>query len=336
MEELKKQFWVILIYNNPCRYKKRLQLFKEHVQRMIRYDVNVCIVELTYGNRPYDTLDLDVQLHIPLCTNSILWHKENMINIGIQHLPSNWNYVAWIDTDIDFVNKNWVEDTLHQLQHHSFVQLFSDYVDLGPKNEIMTTGKSFMYCYVNNLPPNMTSSSIHSDSNPSYSYYYSHDTTTLHNEKTTTIGSKIYWHPGYCWAATKQALNTTGGLYELSILGSGDHQMALCLIGKGHVSIPSKITRDYKTSVLNWQKRALRLHKNVGYVEGTIYHYFHGKKSDRRYNERWLVLEENKYQPSIDVHKDIQGILVLYEDNHKLRDDILMYFRQRNEDSIDL
>ena len=42
--------------------------------------------------------------HLQLNTNNIpLWHKENMINIGIRKLlPNNWKAVAWIDADIEF------------------------------------------------------------------------------------------------------------------------------------------------------------------------------------------------------------------------------------------
>ena len=36
-----------------------------------------------------------------------MWIKENLINIGINNLPANADYVAWCDADIEFSkNKN--------------------------------------------------------------------------------------------------------------------------------------------------------------------------------------------------------------------------------------
>jgi hypothetical protein len=73
----------------------------------------------------------------------------------------------------------------------------------------------------------------------------------------------------------------------------------------------------------------------VGYVKGTILHFWHGKKANRKYRERWQILLENDYQPSRDLYKDWQGLITFYEGNYKLRDDLVDYFHQRNEDSID-
>ena len=73
------------------------------------------------------------QFHIPydprytlirVQNNSELWIKENMINLAISHLPADAKYVAWIDADLEFVNKNWVSDTISALQTYPIIQLF--------------------------------------------------------------------------------------------------------------------------------------------------------------------------------------------------------------------
>jgi hypothetical protein len=314
-KHLHNHFWVVAVLNNPCRFKRRIQLFREFISRMKTYDVNIAIVEVAYGDRNFETDDIDAPVKVQLRTNTVLWQKENMINIGISRLPKDWKYVAWIDTDIDFVNKDWVNETIQQLQHHSVVQLFEDSLDLGPNNEIIKNSKSFMYCYKNNIETAFDKTN---------SYYYA---------KCKNNG--IYWHPGYAWAATREAIDTVGGLFEVGIVGSGDHHMACSLIGDGKQSLAKGLSNDYSAHLLNWEKRALRLHKNVGYVKGTIYHYWHGKKVNRKYKERWAILIENNYEPTHDVHRDWQGLLVFYEGHYKLRDDIVNYFNQRNEDSID-
>ena len=126
-----------------------------------------------------------------------------------------------------------------------------------------------------------------------------------------------------------------GGLFDHGILGAGDHHMACSLIGEGERSIPSGVHSNYKHAVLAWQERALRLHKNIGYVKGTIYHFWHGKKRDRKYKDRWAILIDNKVDPTKDVHKDWQGVWSLYPGHEDLRNQLRDYFQSRNEDSID-
>lgn len=326
-EHLLDDFYVVSIVTNPERFKTRVRLFKDFMARMKRYGVNLYVVEGAFKDREFEVTDPTNPTHIRVILESELWHKENLINIGISRLPSNWKYVAWIDGDIDFTHPNWAIETVHELQHHPVVQMFEDAIDLGPDHEILTTFKGFAYCYKNGLErKKLTTKSLKfNEQNTSYPYYMF--------SKEYSPGT--YWHPGYAWAATRDAINTMGGLYDTAIVGSGDHHMACALIGEADMSIPGNVTEAYKQSVKSWESRALRLHKNIGYVKGSLYHYWHGKKINRRYRDRWQILTSSKFNPVTDIHKDWQGVWSLYPGHEKLRDDIRIYFQQRNEDSID-
>lgn len=330
---LKDDFWVVAVVNNPERYKRRTQLFHEYIARMKRYGVNLCVVEIAYGERNFETDDIDVPIKIQLRSNTVLWHKENMINIGISRLPPTWKYVAWIDCDVDFTRPDWVEETIHELQHYSVVQLFEDAVDMGPDHQIINTAKSFMYCYKNRIPRSnkkvlrngkvISNDNAGSGSMPD-DYYYSYQS------------NGTYWHPGYAWAARREAIDTMGGLLDFAIVGAADHHMACCLIGQGDHSIPEGIHPNYRKLVKSWEERALKINKNVSFIKGTLYHFWHGKKRDRKYKERWQVLIDNKYDPTHHIHKDWQGVLTVYPGHEELCDDIRGYFKARNEDSIDM
>ena len=74
----------------------------------------------------------------------------------------------------------------------------------------------------------------------------------------------------------------------------------------------------------------------MGTVHGTLLHYWHGSKQHRRYQDRWKILVDDKYDHTKDLKYDFQGVLELNEHNLKLRDDVIAYFAVRNEDSIDL
>jgi len=320
MADILENFYVVAVMTNPERYKTRSRLFKEFQQRMDKYGAKLFVIEGAHGGREFEVTQADNPRHIQVRTDSELWLKENLINIAISRLPSTWRYVVWIDGDIDFVRPDWMSETVHELQHHPVVQLFEDAVDLGPNHEIMTTTKSFAYCYKNGMPHgNMVSKNDSGDEG----YYYA------------GYGKGMYWHPGYCWAATREAINTMGGLFDYGILGAGDHHMACALVGEAKRSIPAGIHPHYARLVYAWEERALRLHKNIGYVKGTIYHFWHGKKRDRKYKDRWAIMLENNVDPSVVVHKDWQGVWTLYPGHEKLRDQLRDYFQSRNEDSID-
>ena len=322
-DHLKKDFYVIAVMTNPERFKTRPRLFREFVERMKREKVNLIIAEAAFGDRDFEVTDASDPTHIQLRTNSEIWHKENLINIAMSRLPSTFKYVAWIDADIAFLNPNWVSDTIAELHHHEVVQLFSDAIDGGPRGEVMTVFKSFCFCYKTHLPP---LGAVKLDGSGTGSY--------LPDGSKASPGT--YWHPGYAWAATKNAINILGGLIEFAILGSADHHMACCLIGDAKRSLPASIHKNYVDMVNAYQERALRLHKSIGYVPGTIYHYWHGKKVDRKYNDRWKILQITKFDPVVHLHRDYQGLLVLHPSHQELRDKIREYFCGRNEDSVDL
>jgi len=326
------KFWVVAVISNPVRYQSRITLFEKFKKYMERYGVNLCVVELAYGDRPFSIAQN--QYEEPRCivpgetktrviqlrTWDELWHKENMINVGISRLPNDWEYVAWIDADVEFKDETWLEETWHQLQHHYIVQMFNQAIDFGPEDEIIQVHDGFMAMYWKN---HMQAPQGHG-----HGGYYGYG-----------VKGK-FWHPGYAWAARREAIDYLGGLMDFPILGAADHHMALSLIGQGHRSLPGGVHPVYKEKILLWQERALRyLKKDVGYVNTTLFHHWHGKKKDRKYVERWDVVTKNGYNPSTDIKKDSQGIMQLVVESPrqmKLRDQIRLYFRQRNEDSIDL
>lgn len=316
------RFYVISVCSNPVRYQRRWNLFKEFEQHMHDLGVKLIVVEQAFGRREFQLTERDHPMHLQVRTEDELWHKENMINIGIQYLcqlDPDWEYVAWIDGDIHFNRRDIINETAHQLQHYDWVQMFSHSIDLGPQGEIIQQHKGFMYQYHQNwtYPPEGAGKG---------GYY--------------ADGKKEFWHPGWAWAARRSAIEAVP-LLDRAILGAGDHHMALGLIGEAHRSIPGNMSKGYRDYVMNWQDMAVHaLQKNVGFVPGTITHNWHGKKKDRKYVERWEVLRKTQYNPYVDVMEDAQGLLRLNRHHGqrymRLRDDIRRYFRGRNEDSIDV
>lgn len=307
------KFWVVAVISNPVRYKIRYRLYNHFEKQIKEAGANLLTVEMAFGDRPYEITTRENPNNVQLRSFFELWHKENMINIGISRLPHDWEYVAWIDADVLFQRPDWVSECVHQLQHYMVIQMFSEAIDLGPTYEVLDRHKGFVKSYIDNdfrLPPSLNDC------------YYPF---------------KNNWHPGYAWAARREAIEHLGGLIDWSILGAGDAHMAWALVGDALRFIPAGMSNRYKRKVATWQQRSMKfIQKDIGYMPGTINHYWHGKKKDRKYAERWKILTENNFDPDLDLKRDPQGLWQLTDHNWRLRDEIRMYFRARNEDSIDV
>jgi len=302
-DKIEDKLNVVTVISNPCLYAKRYILMKEFIKRMENDEeyVNLFIVELAYGNQKYIITEANNKNHLQIRTEVPLWHKENMINLGIRKLlPANWKAVAWIDGDIEFESPTWASDTLKILNGLSdIVQLFSHAIDMDKKQYALNLFSGF-----------------------------GHQSTKGLNYCQKGIN---YWHPGYAWAITRKAYEKIGGLYEVSILGAGDHIMAYSLINRGAHATNENSSDDYKNSVIIYQQKMKTL--RLGYTPGVIRHHYHGSKINRKYTERWKILTKHNYQPSIHVQTDVNGIIVpTKEFTQEFKDDIYNYFLERKED----
>lgn len=289
------KIYVILPYFNFCGFKRRRELFLEFVERLSKYPVSIVIASA--GGLPHC---LPVFKHIEVGYKDQMWVKENLINIAIRRLPSNWKYVAWIDADLTFLNEKWVQHTLDELQDNDIVQLFQTAAHLGPSQEIIKVDKSFGY--------------MHTKSGHEYT-------------KTDKYG---FWHPGFAWACTRKAYNKMGGLLDWAILGSGDRHMALALIGKVELSAPGNISDYYLQLLKKYQKQCRDL--KLSYIPGTILHHWHGSLENRKYRERWDILISNKFDPISDLNYTQKGLIYFTENGRRLTRDVNKYFIDRRED----
>lgn len=299
-EPLDEVLHVIMVVSNPCEFKRRYQLAREFILRMyLEPNVQLYIVELCYQNQPFVLTKKSNRFHLQLRTDTPLWHKENMINCGVRLLPSDWKAMAWIDADIEFESSTWARDCLKLLNGYAdIVQLFSHAVDMDHDEIAMTLATSAGFQYEKGI--------------------------------SKRIGVN-YWHPGYAWACTRRAYEKMGGLYENAILGSGDNIMMFSLLGQVEQAIHEKNDSSYKNDALLFQSKIRNL--RFSYVPGVIRHYYHGAKVNRRYRERWQILIENCYSPQRHLLKNKDGVLIPSPKcPPKLLEDIMKYFKERNED----
>lgn len=314
------KLYVVTMLSNPLRFRNRIfnyHIFERHVQSA---GAVLYTAEVAFGDRHFEITEPDNPRHLQLRSRHEIWLKENALNLLINRLPPDARYIAWIDADIKFVRPDWAQETLHLLQHYQFLQMFSHAQDIGPEYEPLITTPGYVYSKFIGQDDN--------NNNHNNNYYYG------------GMGWK-YRHPGFCWAARREALDRVGGLIDWTILGSGDWVMACALFGEVDRALNPGYSDHYKFLCNTWQDRAERhIRRNVGYMPGTVLHMWHGRKKDRKYDTRWRLLVDTKFDPLIDLKRDCQGLFQL-EDTMKprsiaLRDGLRKYARLRNEDNMNV
>ncbi len=300
-DPIENKLHVIVVISNPCLYAIRYKLFNEFIKRLEEDEhVQVYVVEMIYKKQKYIVTQKNNKHHLQLHSDIPIWHKENMINLGVKLLPKKYKAFAWIDADVEFENNTWALDTLKILNgSKDIVQLFSHCVDMDKDETTLNNFSSFGYNFSK-------------------------------NKKYCTKGLD-YWHPGYAWAITRKAYEKIGGLYDKGVLGSGDNIMALSIINKINTFINYDYHNDYKQSMLDCQQKMKTL--RLGYVPGVIRHYFHGTKKNRQYTERWQILMKYKFSPLLHIEYDSNGILIPTKHfSLEFQQDIMNYFLERKED----
>lgn len=299
---------VIATIVNPSRYQSRYRLYEEFAKYITDAGAVLHTIEAAYGDRDFEITDAGNPNHIRVRTSHEVWHKENLINIAVSRLPSDWKYVAWVDADVQFARPDIVAETIHQLQHFSVVQMFSHATDLDLQHQPMQTFGGFVAQYMQRdiaMPPRPDEYGV--------------------------------WHPGYAWACRRDAWDHLGGLIDFGIVGSADRYMACAFLGQVKSCLSAEVQRycpTYTAWCVEWEARAERyIQRNIGYVQGLLLHYFHGSKKDRGYIGREEILWKNRFDPACDIKRDWQGLLQLTDQKSRLRDHLRTYFRSRNEDA---
>jgi hypothetical protein len=194
-----ERFCVIATVYNPVSFQSRYNSYIQFEQHMSSFGVYLITIELVVGNQSFKVTQANNSRHLQFKTDDILWYKENLINIGIKRSPDHCKYIAWIDLEVEFLNKNWIRETISSLKNSKIVQLFEIVRILGPNLEVLDTQKAYGWCNARNRT----------------------GLTGLLRKK-YKMKFKSYCTAGYAWAAKKSTLLEIGGLFDKGILGDGN------------------------------------------------------------------------------------------------------------------
>jgi hypothetical protein len=304
--------WAITSYFNPARFKRRLQNFRIFRDRL---EVPLVVVELTYGS-DFELQERDADVLIQLRGGAVLWQKERLLNLALQALPGDCRYVAWLDCDVLFGSADWAESAVRLLDRFAVIQLFKN---------------------VHYLPPHCSASDVSKAdvefSRPSAAFSISSGqpaAMTIGHTLDTREGTSAN---GFAWAARRELLNQHG-FYDACIVGGGDRALNCAAnhcfdeIMKRHYW--NKRQRDRYVA---WAEPFYEtVQAETGYLDGDIFHLWHGNVHERRTRTRHEGLQRFQFDPFTDIAIDTNGSWRWNSDKPDMHDYVSRYFSSRRED----
>jgi len=288
---------VITSYFNPCGYNRIRENYDRFAEGMRNDGAELLTVEMALDDDPYQ---LSSQCRLRgRRDHHQLWQKERLLNHAIENLSDDVDAVAWIDCDIQFLNRNWVEETKRALETLHVVQLFEDCYTQLPSGKIEPMKPSTGFAYATGLRD-------------------------FHDVRK--------YHPGYAWAGRFEWLKEIG-LMQTHLTGGAD-----CLMLAGFTGCSMLMDSQLNPELLNesrkWSVEAFdRIRGAFGYVPGSILHLYHGSRKNRRYWERHRYLAE--FDPQTDI--EVEDELLRWTDHAlttkpEMVAKVAGYFAERKED----
>jgi hypothetical protein len=314
------ELWGLTAYYNPAGYRNKLENLKRYAEGVRRQGLPLLIVELAFQDRPFEVPEDTADRLIRRRTDSVLWQKERLLNIGLRELPAACDRVAWVDADVVFENEDWVAQTAELLRSYVIVQPFDTAcwlppgIEWAPQGSLTPGNQEGQY-----LPGMAFAMARAADPQEALANYFDHG------------------HTGFAWAGRRDVLERHG-FYDCQILGNGDFVMAHAMFGnedfwRGGNWECARLSQPLLRHIESWGRP---FHEDVGgsvtYVPGRVLHLWHGAQRNRLYNQRLLVLNENAFDPLADLMLDADGCWTWKSDKPQLQAWIRDYFHARREE----
>lgn len=298
---------IIIPYFSICGYKQAQNNIITVINKLTEANLPVCVIEAVFSksNRlilPNKNNIQHIQLDASLQQSS-MFLKENLYNIATKYIDTKYTKFIFLDSDIIFDNISWYDDTSNMLNYYDIIQPFNQAHWINEDNNNYVASKD---CAAKFL---------------------------------TQSDDEIYgnkYHPGFCWAMTRNFFNKIEGFYEECILGAGDLAFVCSLdtkniiydnLKKQHLINKHKLFYDGSTYI-SYKNNIKNLSFRISYLNNCdAYHLYHGNIEDRQYNHRYDLL--NNFE-SIQFNKNKNGILEFVDES--IAKICYQYFISRKED----
>jgi hypothetical protein len=138
---------------------------------------------------------------------------------------------------------------------------------------------------------------------------------------------------GLAWVARRELLDAHG-FYDRLIIGSGDRAMACAAFGRFEDAIhTTRLDIGRSRHYRRWAEPYFdAVQGRVGWLDGALFHLWHGDIRDRHYVERHEQLSKFDFDPERDIALDDNGAWRWSSDKIGLHEFVSAYFGDRRED----
>ncbi len=308
--------WAITTYYNPANYKRKKINYVKFRQNC---SIPLLAIELSFTGQ-FELNKDDADIVVQICCDSIMWHKERLLNVALKCLPKNIKYVTWLDCDIIFKENNWVQLIMQKLEKQPLVQVFNSFYDLQ-KDDLLY----FSYANTSTIEPTGYSIAyLNTAANYDTSYFIPNSTFLIRKNNF-----------GLGWAAHTDIL-LKHGFYDAMIIGNGDMALAFAAWGRFEDFIlVMHLNKYWAAHYLEWAIPFFEsVRGNVGFVNTTLFHLWHGDIKNRKYYERQKDFSFFNFNPYTDIVINNNGSWSWSTNNKKLISYVGDYFSIRNEDGL--
>jgi len=305
--------WGITSYFDPTGRKRRLRNYREFRRRL---QVPLVTVELSFDGS-FDLTPDDADILIQMQGGSVLWQKERLLNIAMQVLPSSCDAVAWLDCDTILLRSDWPCAVRSLLNNFGLVQLFEQ---------------------VHHLPANYQGDTMDAlrlqDSFQSIACCLVKG--TLADESFRTSGSSLSYryNPGMAWAAKRSTLESHG-FYDALILGTGDKALVSAACGRFvDCADALQLNPHARAHYFAWADPFYKaIQGKIAYVEGDMFHLWHGDLANRRYANRYALFAPFRFDPYSDIAVNKDGVWNWSSEKPEMHNFVRVHFEKAEASS---
>jgi hypothetical protein len=302
------RLWSIAAYFNPCRYRSRIESYRIFRERL---QTPLLTVELSF-EEPFELGPGSAEILVQKRGGDVMWQKERLLNIALEHLPGECDAVAWLDSDILFTDDGWPARAQRALEQCPLIQPFSTCRDQLARESggLTEPAPSYAACRRVGVFPERV---------------FTYDREGRPRKRN--------FAPGFAWAARRELIERVR-FYDGSILGGGD--MALVNAGMGRIDDEIRFrmpSQDHARHYRSWAEPFRQaLGGEIGHIPGEVIHLWHGDLRDRQYRARHEDFARFAFDPGRDIALDADGCWRWASEKPALHAFVRDHFTLRNED----
>ena len=297
----------ITVYFNYSKNPYMRNAYKHFSNNLKRQNIKLYTMELAFEDQEFQLPEEEDIFRVR--SDSLMWHKESLLNILANKIPKNFTKIAWLDCDIVIEDDGWTKKASELLEEKRVIQIGGNYKFLDSNGHVTHNITTATKAFVDG----------------------ENDCYDLHK-----------YHVGLAWAAKREFFENVG-LFDLDVVGGNDAISYASFVSGDN---PSKRFFENKRSLYHKYKCASIWEKaeeyakhcfgfvqgKIGYVNCPVSHLYHGDIKSREYNTRYEYIE------NINLKKDIvrgQSNLLEWTDPI-LNEGIRYYFKSKDSPNKNL